>query len=478
MSAGEAPLTFGRYEALFHIASGGMAEVFAARLRGPHGFEKLVAVKRLLPSLADDQFVTMFLDEARLAANITSPHVVQTLELGRAEDDGALYIVMELVVGVTLYDLCVNIFDGPQRQTPVAHVAEIMAQAARGLDDAHNATTPTGQALHVVHRDVSPQNILVGVDGRVRVTDFGIARAVSRTTKTRVGQLKGKVAYLSPEQAMGQALDRRSDVFALGVVSWEALTGRSLFNTGDPVETVERVRELPIPSPRELRGDVPEEVASVVMWALERDVERRCPSAAEFARAMRGAVAERPGPAEIGKLVREHGGAPLQRVQNRMNELHQGQSETVMRPPPEKSGARIVPDAELPDPERLMGPSERPPPPPGTDPVHWIQSKSSRPPPPQAAAPSPPAKPAGDDAKQRDLSTELVSKEHAEHEPGDAAAPSPLERRRQRVRVGVAVAIGVVAWLGAGALAWYVLASGPEAGEGPVLIAPGDPTPE
>merc|ERR1711938_319550 len=108
----------------------------------------------------------MFLDEARLAANITSPHVVQTLELGRAEDDGALYIVMELVVGVTLYDLCVNIFDGPQRQTPVAHVAEIMAQAARGLDDAHNATTPTGQALHVVHRDVSPQNILVGVDGR------------------------------------------------------------------------------------------------------------------------------------------------------------------------------------------------------------------------------------------------------------------------------------------------------------------------
>src|SRR5687767_8991750 len=206
LKAMSAPLRFGRYEALFKIAAGGMAEVFAARIRGEAGFEKLVAVKRMLPHLADDpDFVTMFLDEARVAATIGSPHVVQTLDLGRA-DDGALYIVMELVVGVTLADLVGHDHNRLQ-PLPVAIAAEIIAQAAQGLDDAHEAVTPAGDHLEIVHRDISPQNVLIGVDGRVRVADFGIARALFRMTQSETGRVKGKCAYFSPEQAVGKPLD-------------------------------------------------------------------------------------------------------------------------------------------------------------------------------------------------------------------------------------------------------------------------------
>ena len=408
-----------------------MAEVFAARLRGPAGFEKLVAVKRLLPDLNDDHFVTMFLDEARLAAHITSPHVVQTLELGRAEDDGALYIVMELVVGVTLYDLCVSIFDSTMGKTPINHVAEICAQAARGLDDAHNATTPTGQSLQVVHRDVSPQNILVGLDGRVRVTDFGIARAVSRSTQTQVGQLKGKVAYLSPEQSRGESLDKRSDVFSLGVVTWEALTGRSLFNTGDPIETVKRVRDLRIPDPRELRADVPEPLARVVLWALERDADRRCPSASRYARALREAVPDRPGALEIGTLVRERGGKTLAEFQTRMNQV--SQSETLVH---HTGGVRIIPEAAPPMEGSKLFPLSR----------ANIQNPGTK----------KPAEPAR--KKQRDVSTSVVPHDDPTQDP--VKPPKPKPRGESKPVPKAWVIVGVVAWVIAGALLIYAFSGG------------------
>lgn len=399
-----------------------MAEVFAARLRGPAGFEKLVAVKRLLPDLNDEHFVTMFLDEARLAAHITSPHVVQTLELGRAEDDGALYIVMELVVGVTLYDLCVSIFDSTMGKTPVPYVAEMIAQAARGLDDAHHATTPTGQPLHVVHRDVSPQNILVGLDGRVRVTDFGIARAVSRSTQTQVGKLKGKVAYLSPEQSRSQPLDARSDVFALGIVTWEALTGRSLFNTGDALETVRRVRTLRIPDPRELRADIPEELARVVMWALERDLDRRCPTAARYAQALREAVPSRPGPKEIGELVRERGGAALRAIQDRMSRIDEA---APMRRP--KTGSRVVPEAAPTHASRLFPLS-------------------------RDNLPRPSDRPQGI-PDRRDVPTAVITGPA----PAVDAGASSSESADARTRLRVAVGVGLAAWVGAAALLWWTL---------------------
>lgn len=460
MSGPHAPLTFGRYEALFHIASGGMAEVFAARLRGPHGFEKLVAIKRLLPDLADDHFVQMFQDEARLAANITSPHVVQTMELGRHEEDGALYIVMELVVGVTLYELCVSVLDSTIAMLPIPLVAEALAQASRGLDDAHNATTPTGQPLHVVHRDVSPQNLLCGVDGRIRVTDFGIARAVSRSTKTQVGQLKGKVAYLSPEQSRGEGLDARSDVFALGVVTWEALTGRSLFNTGDAMETVRRVRDLPIPSPRELRSDVPKKLVDVVMWALERKVDRRCPSAARYARALREAVPERPSQRKLAAFVQQHGGTQLQRMQDKLQEVNQQPRERTMMIRMQRMGSRLVPLAQpTGERSRVFGldkqlpsdapPAEAKPKKARTDPTPVIdpgRKKDIRPPP----------------KKQRDLSTALMPDgEPLDPSAGDARALAPADRRA-RGRALAFVALGLGAWLLAAVLLYFALRSKPE----------------
>ena len=193
------PRRMGRYELLFRIASGGMAEVYAARVVGEGGFEKLVAVKRMLPTLAEDEeFVQMFLDEARVAANISNAHVVQTLDLGR-DSTGALYIVMDLVVGVTLSRILKEAAK-VRRAIPVDMAVELLAQAASGLHAAHDATTPVGEPLHIIHRDVSPQNILVGVDGRVRITDFGVARAVARATQTQAGRIKGKFAYCSPEQ--------------------------------------------------------------------------------------------------------------------------------------------------------------------------------------------------------------------------------------------------------------------------------------
>ncbi len=423
-----------------------MAEVFAARLRGPHGFEKLVAVKRLLPSLTDESFVTMFLDEARLAANITSPHVVPTLELGRADDDQALYIVMELVVGVTLFDLCVSLLDR-LGATPIPAMVELLIQAATGLHDAHEARTPTGQPLHVVHRDVSPQNLLVGIDGRLRVTDFGIARAVLRATQTRAGQLKGKVAYLSPEQAAGMPLDRRSDVFALGVVAWESLTGRSLFNTGEPAETVRRVREIRIPGVRELRPEVPAAVERVLAWALERDPALRCPSAQDFASALAEAMPERPNARELASLVEEHGGPTLEQFLERVEAIHSGKDQTVSRPPPERSGSRIVPEAE-PTQERILGRSERPPPPP--------PGPSAKPP------TKPPPGPAPVGPRQRDLPTHLVTPETVE--PSRGVPRAPRSRRGQ-----LSLVVGVLAWLFAAALLAWSLTGGRDASEGPLL---------
>lgn len=432
-----------------------MAEVFAARLSGPAGFEKLVAVKRLLPELDEDKFVGMFLDEARVAAHITSPHVVQTLELGRAEDDGALYIVMELVVGVTLFELCVNTIDGPTRRMPVPMVVEIMAQAARGTSDAHEATTPTGNPLHVIHRDISPQNILVGTDGRIRVTDFGIARAVSRTTETAVGQLKGKVAYVSPEQARGKDLDPRSDVFALGVVTWEALTGKSLFNTGEPIETIDRVLKLPIPSPAKFRPDIPDAVCEAVLWALKRDRDERCPSAARFERALRDAGMQPPTQREVAKFVRANGGPPLQRITQRISEVHAGHDRTVMRPAPTRdrraakraTASRLFPEAEVSSAKLIGRPSD-----------------------------APPAK-----RSQRELPTEELQPVNASGDRGGRRLSEPPAGRKRRL--GAALAVGVSAWVIAGVVAWLTLSGGPPRRDGPALItddpglAPAQPAP-
>lgn len=311
------PRTLGRYELLFRIASGGMAEVFAARVRGEAGFQKLVAIKRMLPSIADDdEFVTMFLDEARVAANIDSPHVVSTSDLGRAED-GSLYIVMELVVGTTL----ARIFKWHSKNrtaSPPPMAVELLVQAARGLHDAHEARTPIGAPLEIVHRDISPQNILVGVDGRVRITDFGVARAVLRMTKTVGKQIKGKFAYCSPEQLRPGPIDRRADVFSLGVVAWELLAGQRLFVGEHPMETMERVKNMPVPLVHQVGTGIPPRMSDVIAKALMRDPERRFATAQELGDALldaaRSGDLRLPPRDAIGKYVRSAGGPALSKV--------------------------------------------------------------------------------------------------------------------------------------------------------------------
>ncbi len=309
-------LCFGRYEPLFRVAAGGMAEVYAARIQGEAGFQKLVAVKRMLPHLANDAgFVDMFLNEAKLAAHIVSPHVVQTMDLGRGSD-GSLYIVMELVVGLSL----ARLVDGHPENVPIQIALELLAQASQGLDDAHEAETPAGDPLGLIHRDVSPHNILVGIDGRARVTDFGIARAINRPRpETNIRELKGKFAYMSPEQTRLKPLDRRSDVFSMGVVLWETLVGRRLFAHRDPMEAIRLVQGRPVPAPRELRPEIPEAVSNVVLQALERDRKSRFQTAGELAlairRAARESYGEPPQRKEIAVFIEQSGGEELQRLQ-------------------------------------------------------------------------------------------------------------------------------------------------------------------
>jgi serine/threonine-protein kinase len=309
-------LSFGRYEPLFRVGLGGMAEVYAARIRGEAGFQKLVAIKRMLPHLITDQkFVDMFLDEARLAANVQSPHVVSTLDLGRS-DDGSLYLVMELIIGVTLGQIIV--FQSEQQKYIDPFLAlEIVAQAAQGLDDAHASRSPSGKSLGLVHRDVSPQNILIGIDGRVRVTDFGIAHALHlRRTQTQVGEMKGKFSYFSPEQAGGGSIDGRSDIFSLGICAWELITGRRLFK-GKMLDAIDAVKTREIVEPHAVRPELHEKISQVVMKALERDRDRRYSTAGEFATALRRAIVELsdpPTPRKLGQLVIEVGGERLDRI--------------------------------------------------------------------------------------------------------------------------------------------------------------------
>ena len=287
----KAALRFGRYEALFRIAAGGMAEVFAARLCGEAGFQKLVAVKRILPALGEDeQFTRMFLEEARVSAQLNSPHIVQTVDMGR-DDEGTPYLVQELVVGVDLLEVMVAAYRA-RRSVPLPIAIELARQSALALNDAHEARAADGRPLDLVHRDVSPHNLLVGADGRIRLTDFGIARvAFDRLVATKAGVLKGKFAYLAPEQASGEGTaDRRTDIYGLGIVTWELLAGQRLFLRGTATDTLEAARLAEVPALAEVRPEVPRAVAEVVHRALFIDPAARPSSAREIATALRSAA--------------------------------------------------------------------------------------------------------------------------------------------------------------------------------------------
>ncbi|MBX3249379.1 MAG: serine/threonine protein kinase [Myxococcales bacterium] len=308
---------FGRYEILFPIASGGMATVYAARLVGDEGFQKPIAIKLMLPHLTrDERFVSMFLDEATLAANVESSNVVSVRDLGREGD--TLYMAMDLVIGANLQALL------RAGALPPAMAASVIVQTARGLHDAHEARSATGERLELVHRDVSPHNVLIGVDGRVRLSDFGVARAMHRRSHTQTGELKGKLAYFSPEQLEARdVLDRRSDVFALGVVAWEAFRGKRLFAAPNPLALAKLIASHPIPRLDEAAG-VPPVIADVIAKALDRDVARRFRNAEEMANALERAARASVGwasPAALGGVVRARGGARVHHLESRIRQV-------------------------------------------------------------------------------------------------------------------------------------------------------------
>jgi serine/threonine-protein kinase len=285
-----------RYELVGEIASGGMATVYLARLGGVGGFQRFVAMKRLHPHLqGEKEFVEMFLDEARLSAGIHHPNVVSILEVGASPV--GYYLVMEYVEGDTLARILARAASQGQR-IPTPITMRIVLDTLHGLHGAHELRDDHGALVHLVHRDVSPQNVLVGVDGIARITDFGVARATSRLTTTRVGQLKGKLAYMAPEQAEGEPIDRRADVFSAGVLIWETLASKRLFKADNEAATLQRVMNDPIPDLRRIAPHLSRELAAVVARGLDRDPARRFQTALEFADALEAAALERDGIAD------------------------------------------------------------------------------------------------------------------------------------------------------------------------------------
>jgi serine/threonine-protein kinase len=273
------PRRFGNYVLLRKIAEGGMAEIFLAKQVGAEGFERNVVIKCMLDHFTQSRdFVSMFLDEARLAARLHHPNIVQISDLGVA--DNRYYICMEYLAGEDL-DAVISATHALGQWVPIATAARIILSALEGLEFAHNYQEQ-GQPVGLVHRDISPSNIFVTFQGTVKVLDFGIAKASSRMTQTQPGLLKGKWGYMSPEQARGESIDARSDLFSLGVTFYELLTVRRVFEKDNEIGVLLALMAQPIPPPSQRRPDVPPELDRIVMKALERRPEDRYSSAAEM----------------------------------------------------------------------------------------------------------------------------------------------------------------------------------------------------
>ncbi len=275
--------TYGRYEILGRIAFGGMAEIFLGRENLSVGATRMLVIKRILPQVADDAaFVEMFLDEARLAIQLSHPNICHIYEFGEIES--TYFIAMEWIHGAPLGKVIRRAREGKHIAPEL--VAKILVQVAEALDYAHNARDSTGSPLNIVHRDVTPHNIMVSYGGQVKLLDFGIAKASSASTKTEAGVVKGKFAYMSPQQCLGRDIDARSDVFALGICLYEALTGRSLYQRETDYETMKAVIEEPVPSIRGVRPELPMELDAIVQRALQKSVDERWQSAAQMQAAL------------------------------------------------------------------------------------------------------------------------------------------------------------------------------------------------
>ncbi|MFN0063504.1 MAG: serine/threonine protein kinase [Myxococcaceae bacterium] len=285
------------------LAEGGMAEIYLASARGPEGFDKAVVIKRILPKLAHDEaFVRMFVGEARVASRLSHANVVQIFDFAKHED--TYYIAMEYVRGQSLWAARRRARERMLPMSPLL-VAHLGAEVARGLGYAHRLTD-RGQPVRLVHRDVTPHNVLLGYEGEVKLADFGIAKAGDQLTQA--GTLKGKFAYMSPEQARGESLDARSDIFSLGIVLWELLTGGRLFEADSDVGVLRAVQDSAIASPGRLNASVPATLDAIIMKALERRVDDRWSSAQELERALAQFVLEQvhtPEDTDVGAYLRK-----------------------------------------------------------------------------------------------------------------------------------------------------------------------------
>jgi serine/threonine-protein kinase len=325
----ELPLQIGRYVLYDEIASGGMAKVHLGRAQGALGFSKIVAIKRILPHLLGEQeFVDMFVDETRVAARIQHPNVVSTLDA--VVTDREVFLVMELVLGEPVSRL-LRTARKRREAVPAGIAVAIIAGVLRGLHAAHDAKNDNGESLGVVHRDVSPQNIIVGIDGVARIIDFGVAKARGRLQTTRDGRIKGKMAYMSPEQLSGHEPDLRTDVYATAVILWEALAGRRLHKGDNDAIVYSNVMHSHVPRPGELVPNIPPALDAAIMCALARDARMRFQSAEEMVRALEAAV-HPASPTVVGEWVRSLAGAGIDTRAARIAEIERGVHLTTLAP--------------------------------------------------------------------------------------------------------------------------------------------------
>lgn len=326
--------TIGRYTLFEEIASGGMATVHLARLVGPVGFSRTVAVKRMHAHLAKDpEFVAMFLDEARLVARIHHPNVVPTLDV--VEEGDELLLVMEYVQGESLSKLLRQSRARSEHPTTDV-VASIFAGVLHGLHAAHEATGERGEPLDIVHRDVTPQNILVGTDGVARLLDFGVAKAAQQSHSTRDGRLKGKLAYMAPEHISGEPIDRRCDIFSTGTALWEALAGRRLFEGETDARIIQKILTTEIRSPSEVAGRPSDALDSICARALAREPSGRFATARDMALALEHAAKLAPA-SEVGLWVERFAHGAIADRAARVKDL-EGGADVVT-----KSAAELIP---------------------------------------------------------------------------------------------------------------------------------------
>ena len=422
------------YEVVAELKSGGMATLYMGRRAGMAGFAKHVAIKVIHPHLGkDEKFIDMFLDEARLSARIEHPNVVHVQDLG--EEDGMYFMVMEYMNGCSLAQLLRTLAERHRKMSTELAVWLAMRVAA-GLHAAHDVTDESGTHLGVVHRDVSPQNVLVAYKGYVKLIDFGIAKAAGRSHQTSTGLLKGKFRYMSPEQAAGKRVDRRTDVYALGVMLWEMLTMRKAFDADNELALLDQVRSPQMVPPSTFAPEVPPELDDAVMYALAVDRDRRPPTAHDFVQALAHAVPEAltVDTPQISELVRTVMAGAIDEDRRRLPNSISGQMMSGTERP--REGERVVEvmtmsldleDLEPTGPSMPTYParrSARPPPPDYRPPVALAQ-----PPPPGAElglrTSSPHREPLRASSPQRDPVRPYVVEGQAALAPESEATPAP-----------------------------------------------------